>query len=399
MSEGPELSERASRTAADRLVDAERVIADLRRRRPVLLTGSSGEAVLIAPAEALTDEELARVTHLAGERPHLLISPERAKVLKIRAYSDPVQVPLATDRTLAAARLLADPTLDLRDPLQGPFIASREPIAAVAKTALEALKLAEFLPAGIGRVLDGERAGPFGWPAWAGANRLAWTDASDVAEFHDLWAATLKPGEPAPLHQVTLAALPTEITTDLQVVAFRPDAPLIGGPDALALIVGQPTGSDAPLIRLHSECFTGDLLGSLKCDCGMQLRGALARMADIGRGVLLYLPQEGRGIGLTNKLRAYHLQDQGFDTVDANLRLGFRNDERSFAMAAAMLDRLNIGRVKLLTNNPDKMSDLTRHGIEVTERVGHSFPPNPHNRGYLQTKAEKTGHQIDSLND
>jgi GTP cyclohydrolase II len=146
---------------------------------------------------------------------------------------------------------------------------------------------------------------------------------------------------------------------------------------------------------MHSECFTGDLLGSLRCDCGDQLRGAIRRMAEEGAGVLLYLAQEGRGIGLTNKLRAYALQDGGLDTVDANTHLGFEPDERQFWAAATMLRQLGISRVRLLTNNPAKMRQLASHGIEVAGRVPHVFEPNAHNESYLLTKARRSGHLLE----
>ena len=148
------------------------------------------------------------------------------------------------------------------------------------------------------------------------------------------------------------------------------------------------------LARLHSECFTGDLLGSLKCDCGAQLRGAIETISKAGGGVLLYLAQEGRGIGLINKLRAYRLQDQGFDTIEANERLGFDADERLYGVAARMLGLLGYGAVRLLTNNPDKVASLNAAGISVVERVPHAFPDNEHNRAYLKTKAEKAGHLL-----
>ncbi len=142
------------------------------------------------------------------------------------------------------------------------------------------------------------------------------------------------------------------------------------------------------------ECFTGDLLGSLRCDCGLQLRGAIEQIAKPGSGVLLYLAQEGRGIGLVNKLRAYELQDDGFDTIDANEQLGFDADERIYAPAATMLTRMGIKRVRLMTNNPQKIAQLERYGIEVAERVAHAFPANGHNENYLRTKAERAGHLL-----
>src|SRR5690606_3029352 len=148
------------------------------------------------------------------------------------------------------------------------------------------------------------------------------------------------------------------------------------------------------LTRLHSECFTGDLLGSLRCDCGDQLRGAIAEIARHGSGLLLYLAQEGRGIGLVNKLRAYRLQDGGADTLEANLQLGFDADERVYLPAAEMLRRLGFQRVRLMTNNPEKVAALARCGIAVVERVPHVFPANGHNDHYLRTKATKFGHMF-----
>jgi GTP cyclohydrolase II len=146
------------------------------------------------------------------------------------------------------------------------------------------------------------------------------------------------------------------------------------------------------LTRLHSACFTGDLLGSLKCDCGPQLRGALAAMAEAGGGVLLYLNQEGRGIGLANKMRAYALQDQGFDTVEANHRLGFEDDERDFRIGAALLRQLGIGRVRLMTNNPAKIAMMEEQGIAVVERVPLHAGHTEENAAYLATKVAKSGH-------
>ena len=176
-----------------------------------------------------------------------------------------------------------------------------------------------------------------------------------------------------------------------KIVAFRPAE---GGPEHLALLIGRDATRAPVLTRLHSACLTGDVLGSLKCDCGPQLRAGIAAIAAAGGGILLYLQQEGRGIGLINKLRAYALQDQGFDTVDANLRLGFEPDERDFAVAATMLRLLGVDAVRLLTNNPDKVASLSAHGITVVERVAHAMPPNPHNADYLATKRDRSGHYL-----
>ena len=162
----------------------------------------------------------------------------------------------------------------------------------------------------------------------------------------------------------------------------------------MAILIGTPDPAMPVLTRVHSECFTGDLLGSLRCDCGDQLRGAIAEIEAAGAGVLLYLAQEGRGIGLINKLRAYELQDRGYDTIDANEQLGFDADERVYQPAAKMLRELGFTTIRLLTNNPDKVDALKRTGIKVAERVAHSFPANKHNEFYLRTKAAKAGHTL-----
>jgi len=185
--------------------------------------------------------------------------------------------------------------------------------------------------------------------------------------------------------------VPLADAENARLIAFRPGD---GGVEHLAILIGTPDPGSPVLVRLHSECFTGDLLASLRCDCGDQLRGAIATIAQAGAGVLLYLAQEGRGIGLVNKLRAYQLQDAGFDTLDANEQLGFDADERVYLPAAEMLRKLGLGTIRLLTNNPDKMAALQRYGIRVVERVPHVFPSNGHNQRYLQTKATRSGHLL-----
>ena len=187
---------------------------------------------------------------------------------------------------------------------------------------------------------------------------------------------------------VARATLPLDGLPPSQMVSFRDPA---SGEDHVALVIGA-FGGEPPLVRLHSECLTGDVFGSLKCDCGPQLKQALRLIGDAGGGILLYLRQEGRGIGLANKLRAYQLQDRGLDTVDANRRLGFADDERDYRMAAAMLRALGIDRVRLLTNNPAKLAGLEREGIAVAARIAHHMPTNPHNADYIVTKHSRSGH-------
>jgi GTP cyclohydrolase II len=275
----------------------------------------------------------------------------------------------------AVLRSLADPTAERLLPAEPERVAA--PPLATAAVALA--KLARLLPALVA-VPAAEAA--------AGRLDLLSVKAEDIAAYPDTAAGTLS--------RVAEARVPLEDAPDVRIVAFRAAD---GGIEHLAMLVGQPEKALAegqvPLSRIHSECFTGDLLGSLRCDCGPQLRGAIKRMAeDPSGGVLLYLAQEGRGIGLVNKLRAYTLQDQGLDTLDANRALGYGADERNFWVAAEMLRAIGIGRVRLLTNNPDKLSGLAACGIEVEGREAHQFAANGVNDAYLETKARRFGHLL-----
>ncbi len=307
----------------------------------------------------------------------LLISAARAATLKLANQRDaalpeaPVLIRGAEPFDLAAARVLADPALDLAHPLKGPFAADPLDHPRAAASALELARLAGILPAFL--------VDP------AGCGEAQSVSSADLAEWKD----------PRHLAIAARARLPISATDEAEIVAFR-------SPDDMrehvALIVGAQSGTRAPLVRLHSECLTGDLLGSLKCDCGPQLDAALAAMAgeagEGGWGVLLYLRQEGRGIGLINKLRAYELQDQGFDTLDANTRLGLPIEARDFPVAARMLELLGVRHVRLMTNNPAKVAALEGQGVEVIERVPHSLPANPHNARYLATKRDRAGHLL-----
>jgi GTP cyclohydrolase II len=187
-----------------------------------------------------------------------------------------------------------------------------------------------------------------------------------------------------------IADLPTRFG-DFHVVAFYSNR---DDKEHAAFVRGDVCNAENVPVRLHSECLTGDAIGSLRCDCRDQLEAALRAIGQMEKGILLYMRQEGRGIGLTNKIRAYGLQDHGYDTVDANIALGFRDDEREYSAAAHMLYSLKVKSIRLMTNNPNKIASLTQHGVVVTERIPHIIPPNPHNRFYLETKATKSGHLI-----
>ncbi len=193
------------------------------------------------------------------------------------------------------------------------------------------------------------------------------------------------------VHIEAIAELPSRFG-DFHIVAFSNNR---DGKEHVAIIKGEVLGAEDVPVRLHSECLTGDVVGSLRCDCRDQLEAALKKIGEMDKGIVLYLRQEGRGIGLTNKIRAYSLQDQGLDTVEANLALGFRDDERDYAVAAHMLHSLKVQSIRLMTNNPKKIAQLEQHGVKVNERLPHILPSNEHNRFYLETKAAKSGHMID----
>ena len=238
----------------------------------------------------------------------------------------------------------------------------------------------------LGRLLPAVLAAPLGPDGLAEAERLGLLSVPAVDL--DAYPAAAAAG----LRRIASADVPLEGAPNSHIVAFRSEGAAI---EHLAIVVGQPETVEAPLVRIHSECFTGDLLGSLRCDCGAQLRGAIERMGQEGAGVLLYLAQEGRNIGLVNKLRAYTLQDRGLDTLDANRALGWGADERNFLIAATMLDMLGLHHVRLLTNNPDKIAALIACGVDVVGRESHLFAPNGVNDHYLATKAERFGHLLD----
>ncbi|MFZ5610449.1 MAG: GTP cyclohydrolase II [Pseudomonadota bacterium] len=349
-----------------------RAIGDLRRGVPVAVT-DNGDALLVLSVETASEAALAELAAVKAEQPFLLLSAQRAGALKVPGVGQGA-VALAWPAWLGLADVIAvaDPRLDLARPLKGPFAPRPLPRGACAEAALELAKQAQLLPALIALAVSQEAL------AAADVIRLP---AADILNFATGQAETLRP--------VVDARVPLAGAEDARVHAFRPGD---GGIEHLAIVIGDPPRRDPVLTRLHSECLTGDLLGSLKCDCGDQLKGAIAAIATAGGGVVLYLAQEGRGIGLMNKLRAYNLQGQGFDTVDANLKLGFAVDERLFAPAATMLRQLGFSAVRLMTNNPAKVAALGQHGIRVVERVPHRFPANPHNEAYLAAKRDRTGH-------
>ncbi|MCS6932399.1 MAG: GTP cyclohydrolase II [Acetobacteraceae bacterium] len=359
-----------------------RAVSDLRRGTPVLLRGPEG-CLAVAAAETVGARGLAEIAAIAPAPAVLLLAPVRAAAVLHRPVP---QHGSAGEEGAVALRLppaLMEPKalLSLADPVaeqilpEAPERVAAPPLAAAA---IALAKLARLLPALVAAPVP---------QGCAEGHALLSVNAADVLAYPTTAATSLK--------RVASAHVPLEDARDVRLVSFRAAD---GGIEHMAFLIGPVeqvvAEGGAPLARIHSECFTGDLLGSLRCDCGPQLRGAIRKMAEDGAGVLLYLAQEGRGIGLVNKLRAYTLQDQGLDTLDANRALGYGADERGFLVAATMLRELGVTRVRLLTNNPDKLAGLAACGIEVLAREVHKFTGNGVNDRYLRTKAERFGHML-----
>mgnify|MGYP000524796605 CR=1 FL=1 len=358
---GPDQSERAAR-----------LMAEMRIGLPVLLR-DKGTFMVVAAAETLSKERLAGLREL-GEA-HISVTAHRARVLKAMVYDgDVARLPLPEQSDLSWVNGMADPARDLDMPMKGPFRPLREGSAVIDRAAIAFAKRARLLPAVVVVPLD---------MAVAAQLQADGIQTHDVSEPDTLASDNIR--------RVAVARVPLSAARDARVHVFGLGA---DNEEHYAIEIGAPDRDQPVLSRLHSACFTGDLMGSLKCDCGPQLRGALAQMGVEGAGVLLYLNQEGRGIGLANKMRAYSLQDQGFDTVEANHRLGFEDDERDFRIGAALLGKLGIKNIRLLTNNPAKIDMMRKTGIEVSDRVSLKVGENRFNEAYLQTKANKSGHLL-----
>jgi GTP cyclohydrolase II len=351
-------------------VAVERGIAEFRSERPIIMT-SEGEAVVVLPVDGMTEERLASFRLLcAPARPRLVITGRRARALGIEAEG-PVGLAIGELLSAAAVFSLASDTQVTRH-------LDVVPAGETAGAAIALAKLAQRLPA----LLVGDYQARTGH---ANDPSLITVAADAVARFRASAVASL-----------TIAAeatIPLHGELSARFVIFRDRT----GGSPTAVIVGRPNFAEPVAVRMHSACLTGDVFGSRRCDCGDQLRLALTQLAQHGGGVILYLEQEGRGLGLANKIRTYQLQDAGLDTVDANTVLGFDDDERDYGIAVRMLQMIGCTRVRLLTNNPSKLDGLAQAGIDVSGRVPLQGPINPDNRRYLTAKATRAGHQLDHL--
>ncbi|MBC6442575.1 MAG: GTP cyclohydrolase II [Rhodobacteraceae bacterium] len=347
-------------TPADRRARAR---ADLRLGLPIAALAEGG-ALILAATELLTPARLSELRRLGPVQ--VALTKWRAVTLSVPAHDrDLVRIRAPGDAPVRWFHAMADPAFA---PVRGPFDFVRAGSAAVPRAVLRLCKEAGLLPAVVSVRADPVPAG------------LLCLTADD-----------LRPPAGGGPGRVASARVPLAVSRQGRVHVYRPAD---GGADHYAIEVGFPARNLPVLSRLHSACFTGDLLGSLKCDCGAQLQGALRQIGAEGAGVLIYLNQEGRGLGLANKMRAYALQDQGFDTAEANHRLGFEDDERDFRLGADILRDLGFSAVRLMTNNPAKVARLAEAGVRVAERVSLRAGETPDNVAYLKTKAEKFGHDL-----
>ncbi len=351
-----------------------RIRGDLKVGLPVVLQDGA-DGVLVALVETLTDARYAAIEALG--MPDLVLTRRRAEALgalpPVAVETLRLRVPSAAGRGwLAAVAGQAGPDARSCD-IGLPILKAG---SALHHAAIGIAKAVQAVPAVLALPLNGRNSGGI---AELGLTAMPLTLVTEALE------------QSSNQIRISSARLPTDASAAGRVHVFRPDD---GSTDHYAIEIGTPDLSAPVTVRLHSACFTGDILGSLKCDCGPQLRAAMASMADAGGGVLLYLNQEGRGIGLANKMRAYALQESGLDTVEANHWLGFEDDQRDFRIGAQILQRMGIGQVRLMTNNPAKTASLAAHGIAVVESVPLRVGQTAQNAHYLATKAAKSGHLL-----
>jgi GTP cyclohydrolase II len=352
-----------------RHISVSRGLGEFRGRRPVFVTAKD-EKILALPVEGLDGLRLAEFMALCGPvEPQLIVTERRALALGLDASTPmALQLPAGAGAETILA-LVTDVTSDLKP--------SAKPASLAATAAIHLVKISQSLPAVLAANLAAHSI--------ACEENVVRVEAAAVAEFADHATRSLT--------IASEASVPLNSGTPTRFVVFHDAA----GDSQAAIIVGKPDFANPVPVRLHSACLTGDVFGSRRCDCGDQLRLGLARIEDLGGGVILYLAQEGRGLGLANKMRTYRLQDEGLDTFDANTTLGFDDDERDYGIAAQMLRMLNCPRIVLLTNNPAKLDGLTKAGIEIAGRMPLDAPINADNRRYMTVKAARAEHRLDHL--
>ena len=353
-----------------------RLQSDLRLGRPVILKNQKISS-LVFSIETLRENDLDEIKKKYLTTAHLALTARRAETLNAIPYDgDIARIALKADVSYQWLIATANPALDLDHPLKGPFKTIRNGQNKVSRAAINLCKRAQLLPAALVVDLSEKKLKDFD------SSKLLLQDTQEILAQSAHYSL---------LHEASSATLPLRGMAKSRIYVFRDSS---GFSEHYAIKIGNPRKEDPLLVRLHCACFTGDVIGSLKCDCGAQLKGAVKIISENGSGMLIYLNQEGRGIGLANKMRAYELQNQGFDTVEANHRLGFEDEERDLKIGAQIITTLGFKNIRLLTNNPHKVNSMSDMGIVVKERLNLLTKPTKENAAYLSTKAFKSGHFI-----
>ena len=363
----------------------DRAISELRRGGQIVVSDfKTGVSVLLMAAEMVDLESIDNISQNTSSNPNLILSPNRATELKLNTNNSPCSIIIDREWSIDDILSLCMPLYKHPIPkLNGVIF---ENLNSITSICILLLRQARLLPAGIMSIISNINIEKT--CEWATNRNYIYVEDSHVNSF--------EPHNSKNLTIAVRAKVPLEATSNSEIVVFRPKD---GGNEHFCLLIGKSRNiknnkdhSHNPLVRIHSQCITGDVLDSLKCDCGQQLKDSIRLMAKADEGILIYLAQEGRDIGLLNKLRAYTLQEDGMDTVEANLALGFNDDERLYYPAKEILDLLDVKSIKLITNNPNKINHMSNLGIKITKRVPIKIKPNKHNKIYLQTKSNKSGH-------
>jgi len=361
----------------------ERILFDLNRGNQIILSDNENISnILFSSTETINENTLNFHRKFSNSFPSILLSPERCKTLNINTdYC--CSLTLNLEWTISRIYKLAfgsdiDTFLDLNGVI--------EEKSRLMNLSLQILKKGKILPSGIFSIINNSLKMPI--DQLAIQNKMSFFNISELDKIFEIKKPTIE--------IVTQAKLPIKKTNDAEIIVFKfNNEPK----DYFCILIGKVNSINSsnliPTVRIHSQCVTGDIFHSLKCDCGEQLNKSLDMMVENGEGIIIYLPQEGRDIGLTNKIRAYKLQEDGLDTVDANLTLGFRDDERSYDVAVAILNKLNIKKINLITNNPNKIKMLNEEGLKVLNVIKLNIKPNKINKNYINTKKNKSNHIYD----
>ena len=361
----------------------ERAISELRRGGKIVISDpNSGTSVILVASELIEEDTVKSLTNFTLSRPNIILSNNRCKAIGIKIDNQPCSILIDKNWTTEDILSLCMPLTGHKIPIINGVIAENN--KSIISYCLLILRQSRLLPAGLVSIIS--NVAPENVNQWSFKNNFIHVDINDIKSYEQSSANSLV--------IAVRAKVPIAQTDNCEIIIFRPQD---GGDEHFCLVFGKTRQfplkiSNDTLVRIHSQCITGDILDSLKCDCGQQLKQSIKLMANADEGVLIYLAQEGRDIGLLNKLRAYSLQENGMDTVEANEDLGFNDDERLYHPAKEILSQLKIKKVKLITNNPKKVEHLTKLGINVTQRIPIKINPNKYNKKYLETKSKKSGH-------